>query len=537
MVSNTCIGCVTCRTARIKCDERHPFCEQCEHRGIACSGYKPQLKWVETRDINPDSQGPTKIVIKPRCSLTICSSTKTTQNKEKVNLPTSIMRNPNTGPRLHSSSDVFIFTHWAESLPDLVYPNPEEYTSIRDPYLAFVWKPDSILLPAALAAGASHLYALGVITQVEVLERKQKALLKMVECVKQQRALLTDQGQELMPSYISEEAIAASLALIGMEVMQGSQTQSIIPLIRGMKAQLEERRKSSQGKTGGLEIEKPTPMMAVNVKMMAYMDTLCCVPCARKPTLDRQFWQEFVMPQCHNSSNGEPDVVFGYSMQIAPLIGESASLVNDFFSETISHEDFVLSRDYLLDNLVSSCRNLPPARQQADCGESPTASRESVKIKTANACIAAAVAYSLATQIFLIRADESTPSLIRIQKPSKQLLELAESLSAVVSAVSLDTHAAAMMIWPVFVLGCESKSPSTRRHQVELLLEKMLDKNKMLNIAVALDLLRNRIWNMDKTSGGPRPGEDGYSFNELCHFPQNDWVRFCWKEKLQLCLA
>lgn len=39
-------GCLTCRTRRVKCDERKPYCERCETANVECAGYaeKRRLK-------------------------------------------------------------------------------------------------------------------------------------------------------------------------------------------------------------------------------------------------------------------------------------------------------------------------------------------------------------------------------------------------------------------------------------------------------------------------------------------------------------
>ncbi|EXF76855.1 hypothetical protein CFIO01_11232 [Colletotrichum fioriniae PJ7] len=530
-------GCGTCRTARIKCDEARPFCKQCERRGVECVGYQIHLKWVEISDISPDNQSASKSVIKPRSSLTICPSKKSAACRKKVIPPTSVARSLSVGPKLHNASDAFIFRHWADSLPDLVYPNPEEYATIRQPYLAFVWKENSILLPAVLAAGSAHLYALGKLKHAETLERKQRALSTMVACVKQPRTISNPQFQTSFPVYLSEEAIAASAALVGMEIMQGSHTPSIIPLLRGLKAQMQERQNLRQRVAASWPIEKDTPMMAVNVKMMAYIDTFCCVPCATHPVFDQQSWQDLIMPKCQDCSfaNG-PDIVFGYSMHILPVIGAAASLVDDFFQTTITPEDFVSSRCHLLDNLESACRDLPPPQHQPDPNTDPSAPPTSLKIRDANACIAAARAHSLATQIFLLRADEGDSSTLAAERPTKHPLSLVEQLSDAVAAVPLDTHAATMMVWPVFVLGCESMAVSARRYEVEDLFEKIIDKQKLLNISVALKMLRENVWTGSVTNTAS-PASSLSPTEESCRYTQNQWVKMCWKERLQLCSA
>lgn len=536
-------GCLTCRGARIKCDERRPLCRQCERRGVPCDGYKVQLKWVEASDVNPDSRAPAKSVVKPRSSLAMCPSrsaaaaaavaTKPAPSRRTPDPRTTaavIMRNPTTGPRLHSPSDVFIFTHWAQSLPDLVYPNPADYGVIRDPYIFFVWRPESILLPAVLAAGAAHLHALGVLKQADVLERKQRALNQMVACVRERKPSQTPQGPGTVPLYVSEEAIAASLALVGLEVMQGSETSVIRPLLRGMRAQLEERWRvlASMAELAGTH--KPTPMMTINLKMMAYMDSMSCVPCAKRPVLDRQFWQDEVMlyVQGGDISKG-PDMVFGYSTNILPLIGDAAALVHDLFSGTVAPEEFALDRYYLVQELAACCRELPPAVQQPACAEGgPGDPAEGIAVANGNACISAALAFALATQIFLLRASGGDASAARISPSSGNPTALAEQLADAVGGVPLDSFASTMMAWPVFVLGCESAASSSRRYLVESMFEKMIEKHRLLNVATALDTLRAKIWRADGDMSWPTTSPQ---------YRQSEWVRHCWEEKLELCMA
>jgi len=40
-----CLGCVTCKAKRLKCDETKPTCQQCHKRQVECGGYKKDFKW------------------------------------------------------------------------------------------------------------------------------------------------------------------------------------------------------------------------------------------------------------------------------------------------------------------------------------------------------------------------------------------------------------------------------------------------------------------------------------------------------------
>ncbi len=38
-------GCKTCKKRKRKCDEKRPFCTQCQRIGTTCGGYEIQLRW------------------------------------------------------------------------------------------------------------------------------------------------------------------------------------------------------------------------------------------------------------------------------------------------------------------------------------------------------------------------------------------------------------------------------------------------------------------------------------------------------------
>ncbi|TEA11827.1 hypothetical protein C8034_v007123 [Colletotrichum sidae] len=449
---------------------------------------------------------------------------------------------PARGP-VRNDVDALILSHWAKQLPDFVYADSADRSSVRDPYLAFVYRPDSLLLPATLAAGASHLYAAGVLKQADAFERKQRALNRVIACVRQHRSASAADPPAVLPFYVSEEAVAASLCLIDLEIMLGSHTDVLQPLIRGAKAQVDERRRITRMARGRLACPRPTIMLGMNIKMLAWMDTFSCVPCARRPVLDRKFWADEVLPLTARNPRGRPDLVFGLSTDMFALIGSAATLVQELLGGTAPREAFAPARAALLRDLAQKSRELPRPTFGPYCREegegADAASAGALKIRTKNACIAAARAHSLATQIFLLRADNTTDPLPR---PS----ELAEELLDAIVKVPIDTHASTLMLWPVFVLGCESVEGSPWRPFVEAQLQRMFAKERLLNITVALDALRSRIWKVEvegvrRLAGGEDGGSTG-AREHARHSPEGPegpegWVRQCWREKLQLCMA
>lgn len=43
-------GCITCKKKRLKCDETHPYCNNCVNKGIVCGGYTTAFKWKSFDD-------------------------------------------------------------------------------------------------------------------------------------------------------------------------------------------------------------------------------------------------------------------------------------------------------------------------------------------------------------------------------------------------------------------------------------------------------------------------------------------------------
>lgn len=48
-------GCLTCRTRKVKCDETHPICRQCQRSRLVCGGYEAKIRFVH---FSPDGTGP-----------------------------------------------------------------------------------------------------------------------------------------------------------------------------------------------------------------------------------------------------------------------------------------------------------------------------------------------------------------------------------------------------------------------------------------------------------------------------------------------
>ncbi|KAL8673246.1 MAG: hypothetical protein Q9168_002322 [Polycauliona sp. 1 TL-2023] len=91
-------GCATCKQKRLKCDERHPFCQQCERRKVPCGGYNKEFKW---RHRCGQSTSTTKTIPPTKPRDTTVSSWPTTED------PSASTATPSTPPAKHPRETVF----------------------------------------------------------------------------------------------------------------------------------------------------------------------------------------------------------------------------------------------------------------------------------------------------------------------------------------------------------------------------------------------------------------------------------------------
>lgn len=52
-------GCLTCKTRRVKCDERKPACERCESANVECAGYAEKKRLAARQLVQRPPQSPT----------------------------------------------------------------------------------------------------------------------------------------------------------------------------------------------------------------------------------------------------------------------------------------------------------------------------------------------------------------------------------------------------------------------------------------------------------------------------------------------
>lgn len=505
-------GCLTCRTIRIKCDEKRPQCQNCNDRGVACDGYTKQLKWVSV-GFEPHMLSPPPT---PRRTRTTSGSAF---NSAAVSF--TLQPPPRSGLAFTSPRDAHLLSHWAESFIGLVFPNPNVAFDFRAANFSLFMDGESALFQTTLASSAAHLVAVGSLSEAEALEIQHRALHAVITSMRSSKP--TTGGR---PVYLSDDCISASQNLAGTAVIRGCDLQKVLIHIQGTVSLLKARCAwdRSAGKSDSLV---KSPILGPTVRFLGYFDVFCSVPSPRRPLLSTAFWEERIFPgldqdmaRCHR-----PDSVLGYAGGIFCLLGESSGLICDFFEAHIGVETFSSRQKVILQRLRHAMQHIPAAQYHVEAPLDASFRGDSWETVNDNACIAAAMSHGLATEIFLRRANITNPAIIA---------QLSANLYNSVLGVPLDSNSVTMMAWPLFVLGCESVPGSTRATRVVQLLQGMLEKMNILNISRCFDVLKGVIWPLANNHQGIELGPEG---EEYIDSTQTDWVHYCWREGIELCLV
>jgi len=139
----------------------------------------------------------------------------------------------------------------------------------------------------------------------------------------------------------------------------------------------------------------------ITKQMLAYFDIFSCVPCVRRPILDKRYW--LADEACVSEENIEGsglDPVVGCFSAVVALIGRSSALVCAVFEDEIEMRQYLIARDELL-KLLASWKLLDRPRH-AHPGVHPFKPTP-VNGSGVHNLFLAGNAHSLATQIFLHR--------------------------------------------------------------------------------------------------------------------------------------
>lgn len=148
-------GCLTCRTRRVKCDERKPDCERCEVANIECTGYAEKRR-VKTRHLG---QITTTTEAQNGGSSLPASLTKHEYVQPKTRedgLPLMALPvNPNPFQRPHSRARDMLGYHQYLYRTSTVLFAPKSFHFWRDYLCEAAWETEWIF-DAIVALGSMH---------------------------------------------------------------------------------------------------------------------------------------------------------------------------------------------------------------------------------------------------------------------------------------------------------------------------------------------------------------------------------------------
>jgi hypothetical protein len=418
---------------------------------------------------------------------------------------------------------MILFRHWTANILNISFPSNDGLWEICDGTVAMALEADSILLPTVLASASVHMVASGVLHEAAMLARKQAAIRAMVRFLHPRYRDGPDSMAHL-PLEVIDVAVSASAHLVGTEIIQGSHMSIVLPLLRGAVSLAEARWRAHRGG----RVSRYDAVNAIDTHLLAWHDFMTCVPSPRRPFLRLEHWSRHFGPsRPATSPSRAPDRVFGFAEEITIVTGESATLIHERYRDLVSLPYFNSHKNALLDRLAQAKGRLPPQKHTADHVDRD-------KRSNYNACIFAAISHALATQIYLLRAENCAASHLWTYNLT---LELEEAISR----VSSSTAAVTIMLWPLWVLGCESLFHAPRRRIVVNKLQAMLEKERFMNIESCLNILQTQIWGQDPdlihsytlelapTQGPRRLSEP----SGRCL----SWVRLCFDQAIQPVLA
>ncbi|KAL5329635.1 hypothetical protein ACEPPN_003150 [Leptodophora sp. 'Broadleaf-Isolate-01'] len=390
----------------------------------------------------------------------------------------------------------------------LVFVNSDPVTSARSVHIALALEPNSLLFDSITASAVIHLSLIGLVDRHLVFSKKNRVLRGM-------RAVLAsrESADELTcfnglssptPSFIrrplDDMIICASMSLIGMELSQGSHLSQILPLIKGSTALIMERYQIPAHQN------VLPPIFLHCQRLVAYFDILSCVPYPRAPFLDTDVW----FPLISEGGNRDYDPLMGCFSEVFTMIGKVATLISGFYDRRIDEAGFLTQRNFL----VSQLQAWEPFRnsQVEFTTEIPVMLERDDYISAQ-----AGNTHKFATLIYLLRSYSKEGAANSWTLDDSHYDHLVSCLRSSVSRVPIDSPFIATMLWPAFVLGCESRESHEQDETTRWFL-KVLAKQRFENIRVALDTLRGEIW---------RGGDCG----------QLNWVKMCWERKIELILA
>ena len=515
-------------------------CGTCARRKVQCEGYPKKLRWIQSPDFQKQLSNKSRERSIQQHSVTRKLASSGANNQSTLTLRQSDLgRVQLSSPCRHARShdthretqqshvtsmqsgyhdamrtsrlfiqrslclipnatplDLYLFDYNLFQMSKLVFVNSDPSSSALSDHIALALEPESLLFETIMASAAIHLSLAGLVDQQLVCTKKSRALNAMRAAIARRQTInmsrySTKSSKSPYPLPLDLRdcmVLCASTSLIGMELSQGSPLSQILPLIRGSTTLIME------GFYAAHDGSSPPAIFRHCQRLVAYFDVLSCVPYPRAPLLDADNW---FRDRDEESLNHDP--LMGCFSEIFVLIGKAASLIRAFYSGQVEGKEFSVQQ-YLL---ISQLDAWQPFQGRATMqGALSNDMQEFVSAQTGNA-------HKFATMLFLVRSGKVTEtiSLHHVQN-------LISRLRHTISCVPINSPFIATMLWPAFVLGCESRESSEQAETTQWFLDVLL-KQRFENIRVALKALQENIW------------------PNACL----NWVKLCWDHKIQLILA
>lgn len=444
-------------------------------------------------------------------------------------------------------TDKRLLDHWMTvTLPHSCL-DPTALHQLRGMYLSLICHRKRVALHAILAASAAHMLSLGVTEEHTLVMAKQRSLNSMIvelntlaetknTCANFDAAHSRDVHS---PCPVVEDAsIVASMLLLGPEFINAGDEQGprqVRSLLQGARTLIVERHgyfscrcHLTHPARYEPQFRPDSPVFISSVRSLAFTDIMTCVPCVRKPYIGKRYWLEAAMTDTNEGlRKRKPDPDLGYSAWTLSLLGDCAALIEDLYTEAVSQPVFSARQEELLLQLKKTTLEMQQFQIDAEDENPVMALPEAQTTMLAHKHnIAATICHAISAQIFLLRATDfgtKSPCVVR----------LCHALYHVLSAIPMDHSAATMMLWPLWVLGCETYPSTTypSRSDIMAMLQRLYESQHMKNVEQCFVKLRRDIWKEDH-SHTKNLENKRFEVKSQC-----DWVKRCWEEKIELLLA
>jgi len=439
-----------------------------------------------------------------------------------------------------------LFEHWMTMTFDLVCLDPASTGQLRQMYFHLAFHHRFVTLYAMLAGSAAHLLALGLVPETTFVVAQQRAFKAMISSLQgsasDSRTQLNATGQ-LQKSHLpslsfDDDSVMASLFLLGPEIIHPEDNHvldKVHCLLQGARALIIERHKYNECRCPlnhpGRYVQRyklDSPSFQCAIRTLAYTDIMACVPCVRAPLLDKRYWQDSaIQAALVGAKNLRPDNDLGYCARMLSLLGDCADVIERLYLGSMDQASFEYSRATLIDQLDDAVREIPERIDIENSIRSNSIPNYATMemIAAHNSSIKAAICHGLANIILLLRSTDS-------QQLSPQVKKLSDCLFKSVSQISIDDSIVTIMLWPLWVLGCESYEDSVNpsRQQISTILEGMYQRRQMKNSEICLITLKRDIWVQPSV-------HDLEASDQLQSTQQSAWVRRCWDHRIRPLLA